>query len=93
MFRSPLRPRINPFWHGGVIASTAGMIESAMMAATMRFSTLLRVIGLVLSTVLDPSLGKIQRLPKLNSGGGVIPLAKSWMMSSMMGDAKWMKFR
>ena len=92
MFVSPLRPLMKPFWQGGVIMSTAGMMASAMMAATILFSTLLRVIGRVLSTVLDPSLGKMHRWPKLNSGGGRMPLARSLIKSRMMGAAKWEKF-
>ena len=85
MLSHPLLPLIKPFWDWGVIASTAGIIASAITDAIILFSTLLSVIGRVLATVLELSLGKMHKSPKLNSLGGVIPVAMSMTMLWRMG--------
>ena len=60
---SPLRPRTKPFCLGSMMASSAGMMQSAMTAAVIRLEVLLRVIGRVRSIVELPSLGKIHKPP------------------------------
>ena len=60
---SPLRPRTKPLCLGSMMASSAGMMQSAMTAAVIRLEVLLRVIGRVRSIVELPSLGKIHKPP------------------------------
>lgn len=75
MLSSPNRPLMKPFCLLSASASIAGIIAFAITAAISRLSALLSVIGRVRAMVFEPSFGKMQRPPRLNSLGGGGPCA------------------
>ena len=67
MLSSPLRPRIKPFCLGSMIASSAGIMLSAMTEAVILLEVLFRVIGRVRSTVGEDTQAAVV---ELFGGGG-----------------------